>query len=167
MQAAHLWRMVYEQTRGTSVIVMLTKTTEGGREKCFQYFPVNMDSPPTNYDHAVEEFGDNIHISLDLMSLTYNEAARTDVRQVIMTITEYGPPASDGERREKKISKRVVWHLLFRGWPDWSVPSGEDKEALLALVQLANELNSNDITNPLIVSITWYKSPSRLLTLIF
>lgn len=53
---------------------------------------------------------------------------------------------TDDESESKK-----VWHLLFAGWPDFSVPEGDDRSAMLKLVEISRLKNSDNATNPRIV----------------
>lgn len=46
---------------------------------------------------------------------------------------------------------RKTWHLLFAGWPDFSVPEGADRAALLNLVDVSRAKNGDNATNPRIV----------------
>ncbi|KAF1362391.1 hypothetical protein EJ07DRAFT_163641 [Lizonia empirigonia] len=134
---AHFWRMLWHENESPAVVVMVTKTHEQGREKCFPYYPQSPSEPdlPIN-DH--DEFGDGFIHNLHLAELSHHQEARTEVREIDMT-TEDGSEA------------RKVWHLLFEGWPDFSVPEGADKAALLNMIELSRQKNSNNSTNPRIV----------------
>lgn len=134
---AHFWRMVWQENESPAVVVMVTKTHEQGREKCYPYYPRSMSEPdlPVN-EH--DEFGDGFTHNLHLAGLSHDTEARTEVRDIDMT-TEEG------------AETRKVWHLLFEGWPDFSVPEGADKAALLNMVELSRQKNSNNSTNPRIV----------------
>ena len=117
----HFWQMVWHETAHVAVIVMLTQTAEAGREKCFQYFP--LDEEPGVF--RIEAIGDeeNSHNGkIQLVETVYHEAARSTIRELVMTV---------GEKKKK------VWHLLFSGWPDFDVPEGEDRVALLELLALS------------------------------
>ncbi|KAJ9614446.1 hypothetical protein H2200_002582 [Cladophialophora chaetospira] len=42
----HFWQMVLQESSGEiGVVIMLTRTHEGDKEKCGQYFPADMDNP--------------------------------------------------------------------------------------------------------------------------
>lgn len=137
-----MWRMIWKETGSVAVVVMLTKTFELGRDKCFQYFPEaeGVTWPITDN----EEFGDDFSATVTVLQKTKHRKSSCVVRKILMTAGE---------------ETKVVWHLLFKGWPDFSVPEGDDKQALLELIKLANEKNSGP-DNPLIVHCTSPLIPS-------
>ena len=117
--------MVWHETADIAVIVMLTQTAEAGREKCFQYFPLDEEAgtfriEATDDDEASHEG------QVQLVETVYNETARSTVRKLVMTVGE---------------EEKLVWHLLFSGWPDFDVPEGEDRAALLELLGLSASKN--------------------------
>ncbi|CCX33241.1 Similar to Tyrosine-protein phosphatase 3; acc. no. P32587 [Pyronema omphalodes CBS 100304] len=129
----HMWRMIWQETSDVAVLVMLTKIFEAGRDKCFQYYPENVDDSVTIVDGG--EFGDDFTATITLLEKTTDARSTSDVRKMVMKVGD---------------KEKTVWHLLFQGWPDWDVPEGDDKNALLELIKLANEKNSGP-ENPLIV----------------
>lgn len=129
---SHLWRMVWQETREVAVIVMLTRTHELGHDKCFQYFPLTVDEGPWEIQ---DEFEDGFSATVTLLESVKDRRSASEVRKFEMKV---------GSRR------KIVWHLFFKGWPDYNVPEGTDKIALLELIRLANEKNSGP-ENPLIV----------------
>lgn len=134
---SHFWRMVWQQNESPAVIVMVTKTHEQGREKCFPYYPQSTEEPELRVNEN-DEFGDGFVHDLRLKDVSHDTEARTVVRELDMTTVDGG-------------ESRKVWHLLFEGWPDFSVPEGDDKAALLNMVDLSRKKNSNNSTNPRIV----------------
>jgi protein-tyrosine phosphatase len=114
---------------------MLTQTHESGREKCFQYYPLDMENP-TLLINDEDEFGDGFQATLTLKSITEDAATRSTVRELELKTTE-------GE-------SKTVWHLLFGGWPDFLIPEGEDRTALLQLIQLSAEKNKH-VESPRVV----------------
>lgn len=117
--------MIWHETAHVAVIVMLTQTAEAGREKCFQYFP--LDEEPGVFRIEATDDGEDLHEGkVQLVETVYHEAARSTVRELVMTV---------GEKKKK------VWHLLFSGWPDFDVPEGEDRVALLELLALSASKN--------------------------
>ena len=117
--------MVWHETAHVAVIVMLTQTAEAGREKCFQYFPLD-DEPGFFRIEAIGDEEDSHEGKVQLVETVYHEAARSTIRELVMTV---------GEKQKK------VWHLLFSGWPDFDVPEGEDRVALLELLALSASKN--------------------------
>lgn len=134
---SHIWRMIWTENQNPAVVVMLTQTHETGREKCFPYYPQSPSSPDMRINEH-DEFEDGFIHNLHLTSLRQDAEARTQVREIDMT-------ASEGDESRK------IWHLLFAGWPDFSVPEGADKAALLKLVQISRDKNGDNTTNPRIV----------------
>jgi len=132
-----MWRMIWKENQNPAVVVMLTQTHEAGREKCFPYYPQSLASPDMRMNEH-DEFEDGFVHNLHLVSLRQDEEARTQVREIDMT-------TDDGS------DSRKIWHLLFAGWPDFSVPEGADKAALLRLVDISRDKNGDNTTNPRIV----------------
>jgi protein-tyrosine phosphatase len=132
-QLNHMWRMIWQETSEVAVVVMLTKTYELGRDKCFQYFPDNDPTPWNIRDDG--EFGDGFEATVTLVEKKKDVKSACTVRKLLMTVGE---------------KKKIVWHLFFKGWPDYNVPEGDDKSALMELIKLANEKNTGP-DNPLIV----------------
>ena len=129
--------MVWHETTSPAVVVMLTQTTEAARDKCFPYYPESLEAPilPLNPQN---EYEDGFIHELKLTSLEDREDVRAEVRELDMT-------TEDGSESKK------TWHLLFAGWPDFLVPQGDDRDALLRLIDLSREKNTDDETNPRIV----------------
>jgi protein-tyrosine phosphatase len=129
----HFYRMVKDEVREPAVIVMLTQTHESGREKCFPYYPLSEDESPLQIP-LDDEFGDGFHGEVELVDTEYDQTTRADVRHLrLRTKTTTGGTWWEGKE---------VYHLLFAGWPDFLVPSGEDRAAFLRLIQLSNKLNA-------------------------
>jgi protein-tyrosine phosphatase len=142
--------MVWQETADVAVIVMLTKTFEMDKEKCFQYFPEKLSDEPwvINGD---DEFGDGFKATIKLLEKTKDKRSSCTVRKISLKVGD---------------KEKIVWHLLFTGWPDFHVPEGENRNALLETIKLANEKNSGP-HNPLIVH-CWspsHRVPGHRLTL--
>lgn len=131
----HVWRMVWEECGDVVVIVMLTQTHESGREKCFQYFPRDMEDPVLAVNED-EELEDDFKAVLTLKSVTEDKSTQSTVREM--------------ELRKEDGGTKTVWHLLFEGWPDFSIPEDEARDALVRLIHLSEEKNSVK-TSPRIV----------------
>lgn len=132
-----MWRMIWKENVSPAVIVMLTQTYETGREKCYPYYPQSLSSPDMRVNEH-DEFEDGFIHNLHLADLTQHDEARTEVREIDMT-------TDDGSESRK------IWHLLFAGWPDFSVPEGADRAAMLKLVDISRSKNADNSTNPRIV----------------
>jgi protein-tyrosine phosphatase len=57
---------------------------------------------------------------------------------------------ADSASDESHFEERVVWHFLFKKWPDFGVPALEDLDSFFTLMRLSRERNSNP-DNPRIV----------------
>ncbi|KAI9724978.1 MAG: hypothetical protein M1812_000254 [Candelaria pacifica] len=133
-QLNHIWQMIWHETSEVAVVIMLTQTSEAGREKCFQYFP--MDFENDNFSITGEdEFDDGFKANVKILELTVDAASRSTIRKLLLTLGD---------------ETKVVWHLLFAGWPDYSIPEGDDRAALLELIKISATKNSNP-ENPRIV----------------
>ncbi|KAL9600991.1 MAG: hypothetical protein Q9219_002813 [cf. Caloplaca sp. 3 TL-2023] len=131
---SHFWQMIWQQTREVAVIVMLTQTAEAGREKCFQYFPLNEETEAI----SIEPFQQTDSAqagSVRLSEVYYDEACKSTVRKLLLTFGE---------------ESKVIWHMLFSGWPDFEVPQNEDRAALLQLLKLSVAKNT-DPSNPRVI----------------
>lgn len=126
--------MIWHETSDPAVIVMLTQTAEAGREKCFQYFPLN-EEPGSFTIENIEEDGTRSAGTVQLTETIFDEASKTTVRKLVMTVDD---------------ETKTVWHLLFRAWPDFDVPEDEDRAALLELLKLSVKKNTTS-NNPRII----------------
>lgn len=126
--------MIWHETSNVAVIVMLTQLAEAGREKCFQYFPSTEEAERFQIE-ALNDEETPIEGSIRLIETVYNEAARSTIRELVMTVGK---------------ENKIVWHLLFSGWPDYDVPEGDDRTALLELVKLS-ALKSEATSSPRII----------------
>ncbi|KAK0290354.1 tyrosine protein phosphatase 1 [Friedmanniomyces endolithicus] len=135
----HFYRMLAQECSGPgpAVVVMLTQTHEAGREKCFQYYPLSAEESPLEIPDEDEDdsegdgAGDHFHGEVELQSVEVDESSRKS-----------GKLENETSEREKEIR-----HLLFSGWPDFLIPEGEDRQALIQLVHLSNTLNQAPSTN--------------------
>jgi protein-tyrosine phosphatase len=134
---SHIWRMIWQENQSPAVIVMLTQTHEANREKCYPYYPQSLSNPDMRINEH-DEFQDGFIHNLHLTSYTTDDEARTQVREIDMT-------TDDGSESRK------IWHLLFAGWPDFSVPEGDDRAGMLKLIDISRSKNTDNSTNPRIV----------------
>lgn len=136
--------MVYHETKEVAVVVMLTQTIEMGREKCAQYFPLDLDDPTMElpWDPTEPLVTEEEHDSADeqllgritLLESDFEPACRSEIRKLELRIGS---------------QSKIVWHFLFAGWADYSKPEGEDRDALLQLFKQTASKSSRD--NPRIV----------------
>lgn len=132
--SSHFWHMIWQQTSEVAVIVMLTPTTEGGREKCFQYFPLNEDAGAISVE-PVDATNPTRSGSVQVAEVYFDETCKSTVRKLLLTFGE---------------DSKVIWHILFSGWPDFEVPQNEDRIALFELLELSSAKNTEQ-SNPRII----------------
>ncbi|KAL1982466.1 hypothetical protein VTN96DRAFT_1313 [Rasamsonia emersonii] len=144
IHVTHFWHMVYHETKEVAVIVMLTQTFEAGREKCAQYFPVDLEHPsmdlpveppdPFVNDETHHKINEDMLGKITLLESEFDEACRSEVRKLELKIGS---------------QTKIVWHYLFAGWADYSKPEGENREALLRLIKQSASRSTPD--NPRVV----------------
>jgi len=150
--------MLAAETGDTAVIVMLTQTHDAGREKCFTYFPLTEDNSPIVIQPDVE-FGDAFQGTVELVSVEDDRKSRCTVRRLrmrtrytksatILSTAQNGNKPADTSEAEEMDSEEEQWtekniyHLMFSGWPDYLIPEGEDRDALIHLLKLSERLNA-------------------------
>ncbi|XP_055048218.1 tyrosine-protein phosphatase non-receptor type 9 [Misgurnus anguillicaudatus] len=89
------WRMVWEQS--VLVIVMTTRTDEGGRRKCGQYWPL-------------DEGGQEVYGYIAVVNHKVDNHAHYNQTTLELHNTE-------------TFEQRLVTHFQFLSWPDYGVPS--------------------------------------------
>ncbi|KAL8887109.1 MAG: hypothetical protein Q9215_005282 [Flavoplaca cf. flavocitrina] len=131
---SHFWHMIWQQTSDVAVIVMLTQTTEADREKCFQYFPLDEQTEAMAID-PLDPTESAPAGSVQLSEIYSDQASRSTIRKLLLTFGD---------------DSKVVWHMLFSGWPDFEVPQNEDRAALFELLKLSVQKNPEP-SNPRII----------------
>ncbi|KAH8903238.1 phosphatases II [Coniochaeta sp. PMI_546] len=167
----HVWRMVVEQLESPGVIVMLTETHEAGQEKCWPYFP--REKGETMEINPGDEFGDGFSGTVTCEGLEDTPAGDAiELRRLVVrvrrrrgggrenglatttTTPERERKGLDMERsvsgEEEVVDERVVYHFLYKKWPDFGVPALEDLESFFTLMRLSREKNASP-SNPRIV----------------
>ncbi|KAK9446969.1 protein-tyrosine phosphatase-like protein [Limtongia smithiae] len=125
----HFWQMLAAETSGdTAVIVMLTPTHEGHREKCAKYWT---ESSTLGTMYSTTGF----QCKLTLCSMHHDAEANCAVRTFTLDTL-------DGHIK-------TVYHLLFDSWGDFATPVPEHEAHLAHLCALAHRLNTS--ASPLIV----------------
>lgn len=125
--------MIWDHTADPAVIVMLTQTHENGKEKCSAYFPQDMyedrvihvggssEGQRLQPGESVTAIDGRFRATVELQSSVYDSSTRSTVRTLKLS--------SDGK-------EKTVKHYLYAAWPDFSVPDGADRRALLRLAQI-------------------------------
>ncbi|KAG9673139.1 receptor/non-receptor type protein-tyrosine phosphatase, partial [Aureobasidium melanogenum] len=134
---SQFYRMLAQESTSNTpaVVVMLTQTHEAGREKCFKYFPDTQDTPLEL--HPDPDLDDGFEGNVELLSAEEDTTCRCTIRHLRLHYTS--PPAHEGE--ERHWNEKDIYHLLFVGWPDFSVPEGENRNAMLNLISKSATLN--------------------------
>ncbi|KAI7207944.1 receptor/non-receptor type protein-tyrosine phosphatase [Hortaea werneckii] len=137
---SHFYRMLQEQTGEKAVVVMLTQTHEAGREKCFQYYPLVAEESPMVLQPDTAEVEDAEGKKpaplgeVELLDVQQDQKTRSEIRRLRLHLNDED---GGGGSKEKEIH-----HLLFSGWPDFLIPEGDDREAMIELIRLSARLNS-------------------------
>ncbi|KAI4271032.1 MAG: hypothetical protein L6R38_006951 [Xanthoria sp. 2 TBL-2021] len=131
---SHFWHMIWQQTSDVAVIVMLTQTAESGREKCFQYFPLDEQTEAISID-PVDPAESAPAGSVQSSEVYFDQASRSTIRKMLLTFGD---------------DNKIIWHMLFSGWPDFEVPQNEDRAALFELLRLSAQKN-HEPSNPRII----------------
>lgn len=126
--------MIWHETIEVAVIVMLTPTEESGREKCFQYFPLDAQSSP--FRLLIESDEGQFHEGV----ISYIETLPALGKNTIVRRLEF----------TFENSSKTIWHLLFTAFPDFGVPEDDDRIELLDIIKLSAEKNSSP-SNPRII----------------
>ncbi|KAK4998634.1 tyrosine protein phosphatase 1 [Elasticomyces elasticus] len=129
--ATHFWRMITSEIRGhgPAIIIMLTQTHEAGREKCFRYYPLDPDQPILNIPPDPADT-DHFTAKVTLESVHADAACRSEIREMVLETRK---------DTSKFIEFKTVFHLLFSGWPDFLVPEGSEKTALVNLIKRSQD----------------------------
>ncbi|CAD0082733.1 unnamed protein product [Aureobasidium vineae] len=133
---SQFYRMLAQEAtdKNPSVVVMLTQTHEAGREKCFKYFPDGQDTPLEL--HPDPDLNDGFEGRVELLAAEEDPACRCTTRHLRL---RYKTPTEEGQ--DDQWHEKEVYHLLFAGWPDFSVPEGENRKAMLNLIEKSATFN--------------------------
>lgn len=98
----HTWRLVWEQMESPAVVVMLTDMEEAGKEKCYQYFPKDANSPPLIINEH-DEFGDGFKATLSFAE--HEETEQGDAIEVRKLILRVESPVKNDAEGAKDAAK--------------------------------------------------------------
>ncbi|KOS17446.1 Tyrosine-protein phosphatase Lar-like protein [Escovopsis weberi] len=124
----YVWRMIAEQIDSPAVIVQLTSMIESGTVKCDQYFPFEGGQALWSLNES-DAWNDGWKAQLTYDSTENLRGGAIEKRKLLLSI-------------EGEAEPRVVWHLLYRRWPDFGVPTLEDIDTFFELMRLSQSLSS-------------------------
>ena len=101
--------MVWQEK--SEVLVMLTQPSEKGEEKCSVYYPETVGEAL-----LVDE---DLGVSVQCLSVV--EESKTLVRELKLV---------NGNE------ERIVWHLFFPRWLDYTAPQRQDQKAIFDLIKM-------------------------------
>ncbi|KAK9476538.1 protein-tyrosine phosphatase-like protein [Lipomyces japonicus] len=125
----HFWHMLATLADNFAVVVMLTRTKEGNREKCARYWPED------------GELGQKLYAGPGFSYLVKLVQARRDPHAAC-TIREFKlSGGSDGDGNMAAVDKTVV-HLLFESWNDFAALGKDQQKNFIALLKIVNQYRS-------------------------
>ncbi|KAL7908225.1 hypothetical protein GGI35DRAFT_56272 [Trichoderma velutinum] len=143
----HVWRMVAEQTSSPAVIVQLTNMVDLDVVKCNQYFPTGIKLPTGEEDtvwdlNGYNQWGDSWKAQLTFDSLEIIFGGAIEKRKLLLHICKQqqdGDVDDEEEEENEENETRVIWHFLYKRWPEFGVPAGEDLHSFLELMKLSEQ----------------------------
>lgn len=130
----HFYRMLDDQTADPAVVIMLTQTHESGKEKCYQYYPLSAKEPVLDIP-GESDATDNFHGSVRLTRCEEDPLTRSQIRRMVLHV----------EKKDVSPTDKQIVHFLFSGWPDFLVPEGDDKTALIRLLEVSARTNGTPV----------------------
>lgn len=127
----YVWRMIAEQLSSPAVIVQLTTMVENGLPKCTPYFP-DGEEQPTMALNEHNAWGDDWSAQLTFDSFEELREGSIEKRKLLLQV--------EGEEKP-----RVIWHFLYRKWPDFGVPELEDIDEFFEIMRLSRECSAPSI----------------------
>ncbi|KAL8791920.1 MAG: hypothetical protein Q9195_005496 [Heterodermia aff. obscurata] len=130
--ASHFWRMVWQETRATAIVIMLEKTFATGSV----YFPSDPGIPTASYvDH---ESGDQFTAILSDRAV-HNwkpqgvlSTMQLDINQKIESPLR--PNERQANEEQSAVTSKKILHYQFKAWQSiFAPPKGDHLEALISL----------------------------------
>lgn len=157
-QASHFWHMMHQEISGnTGVVIMLTQLVEDNKEKCAQYYPLDLDSPTMTLQHEEEQspaskinvknlfvdhetkYGTNMPEANGPHEDTKTDASlqNNNIADTVTLLSKEFDNSVGCEVRNLTLtinneSKHII-HYLFDRWPDFGKPDLDDRNALIEL----------------------------------
>ena len=134
------------KTSRVRTVVQLTQDIENGRRKADSYFPSNVGTSES-FLIPPEAGCDAPPLKVTLLATKSIEHAHC-IQSTVSIVPIYPPQLVDDDTAGDVDSKNptddeetVFQHLLYLSWPDHGVPNPEDRESLLAFIQLVESTN--------------------------
>lgn len=125
-------------------VVQLTQDFENGRRKADSYFPSDVG---TSFLIPPEAGCDAPPLKVTLLATESIEHAHC-IQSTVSIVPIYPPQRVDDDTTGEIDSNNatddeetVFQHLLYLSWPDQGVPNPQDRESLLAFIQLVESTN--------------------------
>lgn len=145
----HVWRMVVEQLESPAVIVMLTETHEANIEKCYPYFPRNINDAPLAVGRR-DEFGDGFRASVRCEAIEETEAGDAiELRKLVVKV--YKRPTKevvDGAVGHPDENGDVKMLSPTKAAPDDGAPVVDDNDAGSVTVEVGQAADEHDSEPP-------------------
>ena len=162
-QISHFWHMVHQEMPGDiGVVIMLTQLVEESKEKCAQYYPIDLRNPTMTLLHeenSSENGGRPMTNDGEDPFLDNDDSTGTDdceANNLGDQTTASGPPRTHSassdtitllseefddsvgcEVRKLRLTidnnPKTILHYLFGRWPDFGKPEAADRRALIEL----------------------------------
>jgi len=150
--AVHFWMMMMSQ--GVRAIVMLTRTVEGTRRKCFEYFADGQNPEIMLHDYDEQPcMVVKLASESDVTNPTTGKLLAKHRKLQVYTLQDAGSSSVGQHPTYAAFSKDTPFeidHIQHVSWPDHGTP--EDPAEIIHLSQFVNEIYySEPVTAPLTV----------------
>ncbi|KAM3165081.1 Ptp1p [Lachancea thermotolerans] len=138
------WQMCYQQCTGSDIVIaMVTPLVEGGRQKCFEYWPHDAAAPlkiPRTQSSSCSASGPESSCTTFDVDLEVHFQRSERENDYTLSTLELTPA-------DPAFPKKTVHHFYFDRWRDMSKP--DEIVPILKLSRHAHSLNSSE--NPMVV----------------
>jgi tyrosine-protein phosphatase non-receptor type 11 len=133
---ADFWRLIVQER--CTVIVMITKLVEDGKNKCFQYWP--------SVDEGSKSF--NVYQGTITVTLDGTENYANFVRRTLTVEMKI----EKGKMKGRENVSWTVYQYHFMEWMDKRIPTPERTDSILSFIgDINNQWKENNYAGPLVV----------------